>query len=133
MRSLSKIETGHGSLAHPRVQYERRHQPRNQRPYVYYDREQEREEPQEKYEMWEQHLNELQDNNAALPPELRLYNLGQYALFIQDQTSLHDYEQELGIDDMCNINYANEYEKSEEILLQNQQWEDIAFVFQQLT
>ena len=89
--------------------------------------------PQEKYEIWQQEqLKELEDTTAALPPELRPDNLVQYALFIHDQMSLDEYEQELQIDDTYHIDNTEEYARNQELLLRKEEWEDLAIRLQQL-
>ena len=89
--------------------------------------------PQERHQIWEQeHLNQLQGN-----PEPRVYGLPldstqQYANFLQEQQRADEHDQAMRVYDMQNTDYAEEYRKNGELLMQKEQWEEIAFRHQQL-
>ena len=46
--------------------------------------------------------------------------------------SLDEYEQELQIDDTYHIDNTEEYARNQELLLQKEEWEDLAIRLQQL-
>jgi hypothetical protein len=89
--------------------------------------------PQERQEIWEQeHLNELQGNPARRAYELPLDNIERYAKFLQDQRWWDEHEQAMRVYDMQNNAYTEECRRNDELLMQKQEWEDVAFRLQQL-
>ena len=93
----------------------------------------ERMNPQERKEIWEQQqLNELEGNPTPQAHELPSDNSQQYASFVQEQLRSDQHEQTKQIDDMQDNDDAEEHTRNEELLMQKEQWEDIAFRHQQL-
>ena len=88
---------------------------------------------QERQEIWEQeHLNQLQGKPVPRVYGLPLDNSEQYADFLQQQLRADQHDQALRIYEMQNNDYGEECRKNEELLMQKEQWEDLAFRHQQL-
>ena len=88
--------------------------------------------PQERQEIWEQqHLNELQGNPAPRRRGLPLDNTERYAKFLQDQLWSDQNDQAMRVYDMQNDDYKQECIRNQELLIQKEEWEDIAFRLQQ--
>ena len=83
--------------------------------------------------LWEQeHLNELQGNPAPRQYGLPLDDLERYANFLQHQQRRDEHDQAMRVYDMQNSDYQQECKRNEELLMQKEEWEDIAFRLQQL-
>ena len=92
----------------------------------------ERMNPQERQEIWEQEqLNELEGNPAPQAHGLPLDNVQKYANFLQKQLRLDQHQQTMLVYDMQNNDYAEGCRRNDELLMQKEQWEDIAFRQQQ--
>ncbi|CAM4778576.1 unnamed protein product [Rotaria magnacalcarata] len=92
--------------------------------------------PQDRREVWEQeHLNELQGNPAPRPHGLPLDDTERYAKFLQDQLRRDQHDQTMRVYDMetnDNVEHAEQYRRSQELLRQNEEWEDLAFRHRQI-
>ena len=88
--------------------------------------------PQERQEIWEQeHLNELQGNPAPRAHGLPLDDIERYAKFLQDKLRWDEHDQAMRVYDMQNDDYMQECIRNQELLMQKEKWEDIAFRLQQ--
>jgi hypothetical protein len=89
--------------------------------------------PEEQQEIWDQEqLNELQGNLTPRGYGLPLDNLEQYAQFLQDQLQQDIRDQTRQIYDMQNNEYTEQCRRNGELLMQKEEWEDMAFRLQQL-
>jgi len=89
--------------------------------------------PQERQEIWEQeHLNELQGNPAPRQHGLPLDDLERYANFLVHQQRQDEHDQAMLVYDMQNSDYQPECIRNDKLLMQKEEWEDIAFRLQQL-
>jgi hypothetical protein len=89
--------------------------------------------PEEKQEIWDQEpLNELQGNPAPRAHGLPLDNLERYAKFLHEQQWWDEHHQAMQVYEMQNNDYMEECRRNDELLMQKEEWEDIAFRLQQL-
>ncbi len=89
--------------------------------------------PQKQQEIWgKEQLNELQGNSAprayGLPPD----NLERYAQFLHDQLQRDMHDQTMRIYEMQNNDCREQSRRDEELLIQKEEWKDLAFRLQQL-
>ncbi len=77
-------------------------------------------------------MNELQGILVRKPLETPVDNIVRYAQFQEEQLWLDQHEQTMRVYDMQNEDAAQEYHKNQELLLQKEEWEDLAFRLQQI-
>ena len=88
--------------------------------------------PQERQEIREQdQLNELRRNPARQPHGLPLDNFERYAKLLQDQQRQDEHHQIMRIYDLQNSDYHKQCRRHDELLMQNEEWEDMAYHLQQ--
>ena len=89
--------------------------------------------PQQRQEILEQeYLNELQGYPTQQPHIMPISDLERYAKFQEEQLSNDEFEQTINIDQMEKWDKHVQHYCNEEQLIQKEQWEEIAFLHQQL-
>ena len=77
-------------------------------------------------------MHELQANPAPREHGSPLDNIERYAKFLQHQLYWDKHDQTMRVYDMQNNDYAQECRRNQELLMQKEEWEDMAFRLQQL-
>ena len=76
-------------------------------------------------------MNELQENPTTRAHGLPLDNIKRYANILQVQLWCNQHDQAMGVYEMQNDDHTQECIRNQELLLQKEEWEDIAFRLQQ--
>jgi hypothetical protein len=80
----------------------------------------------------QQYLDETQGYTAPRAPGLPSDDLERYAQFLEDQYQWNLQEQALQTEKMYKDEYEEENFRNQELLMQKEEWDDIAFHLQQI-
>ncbi len=77
-------------------------------------------------------MDEIQGYTASRAPGLPPDDLERYTQFLEDQYQWNLQEQALQIENMYKDEYEEENIRNQELLMDKEEWEDIAFRLQQI-